>query len=106
MDMASPPLGEMEPDRRRCFDLVLCNVQFITIILLCQIKKSALRLTFFVLAVFHDIAHLAMENFAEYFYRVRADAFVALQPCDLPGADMILMDQRILRNAAIVHDRP
>ena len=35
-----------------------------------------------------------------------ADAFVALEPGDLPGADVVALDEGVLRNALLFHYVP
>ena len=59
-----------------------------------------------VLYVFHDILHAAGEDAAEHFDRVGADALVSLHARNLSGADVVLLDQRILCNAFFLHGFP
>lgn len=56
--------------------------------------------------IFHQVAGLAVEDFAEHFDGVGADAFVALEPRDLAGADMVVFDQGILGDALRLHHGP
>lgn len=60
----------------------------------------------FVRDVFHYVFHAAIQDSAKHFDRVGTDAFVALQAGELPGADAILVDQRILRHASFAHGFP
>ena len=63
-------------------------------------------LVLFIIGVRHYIFNVAFEYPAKHFYRVRADAFVSFEPRDLPGADVVLLNQRILRNALFLHGFP
>ena len=64
------------------------------------------RVLFFVFDIFHDVPYLTVEDPAKHFNGMGADAFVALEPGDLPGADAMLFDQSILGNAFFFHDHP
>lgn len=61
---------------------------------------------FFILDVFHNVADIAMQDFTEGFDGVGADTFVSLQARDLPRADMIILNQCVLRNPSLPHDIP
>ena len=54
------------------------------------------RVLFFVLDIFHDIAHLTVQNAAEHVDGMSADAFVAFEAGDLSGTDVMLFDQSVL----------
>lgn len=45
-----------------------------------------------VLYKLHDLTNGAVENSAKDLNCVGADAFISLQPCKLPGADVIVLD--------------
>lgn len=53
-----------------------------------------------------NIADIAVQNAAKNLQRMGADAFISLQACDLAGTDVILLDQRILRNPLLLHRHP
>lgn len=60
----------------------------------------------FVGDIFHNVTHLTIQNFAKDFNSMGADAFVALKPGDLPGADIVFLNKRVLRNALFLHFYP
>ena len=70
------------------------------------IKDSNLLPVFFVFDICHDIPRLTVQDPAENFDRVRADALVSLQSGDLSGADIVFFDQRVLRDAVFLHHAP
>lgn len=61
---------------------------------------------FFVGDIFHDVTHLTVQNFAKDFNGVGANTFVALEPGDLPGADIVFLNKRVLCNAFFLHFCP
>ena len=63
-------------------------------------------MVFLIFDIFHNIPNFAVENAAEHFDRVRADAFVALEARDLRGTDAVLFDEGVLRDALFLHDLP
>lgn len=60
----------------------------------------------FVFGVFHNVPHLALQNAAEGVDGVGADAFVAFQAGDLGGADVMFLNEGILRNSLFFHHVP
>lgn len=58
------------------------------------------------LHVFHNVPDLAMEYFTEDFDGVGADALISFEPCDLSGADMVLLDQSVLGDSLLLHNLP
>ena len=56
--------------------------------------------------ILHNIAHLAFEDAAEHFDGVGADAFIPLQPGELPGTDPVVLDEHILGDAPFLHHSP
>ena len=56
--------------------------------------------------VFHYISDLAAEDTAEGVDGVGTDAFVAFEPGDLCGADIVLLDERVLADALFLHHFP
>ena len=56
--------------------------------------------------VFHNIADFAVQNFAKHFNRMGADALVALEPRDLSGADVMVLNKGVLRNSFLLHNVP
>lgn len=60
----------------------------------------------FVGNIFHNVTNLTVQNFAKDFNSMGADAFVALEPGDLPGADIVFLNKRVLCNAFFLHFCP
>lgn len=56
--------------------------------------------------IFHDIFYAAIQDSAECFYGVGADALVPLQSGDLGRAYFIFFDQRVLTYAFGFHSSP
>lgn len=56
--------------------------------------------------VFHNVSYFASKNFTENFDGMGTDTFVPLQSCNLPRADIILLDKSVLRNAFLFHNIP
>ena len=65
-----------------------------------------LLLCFAVFDILHDIAHLAVQNPAKHLDGMGADAFVSLQPGDLPGTDVIFFYKRVLRDSFLLQHIP
>ena len=62
--------------------------------------------TLFVGNVFHNVLHLAVEDPAKDLNGVGADAFVALEPGQLTGTDVVLLDERVLKDPSVLHNVP
>ena len=60
----------------------------------------------FIFGVFHNVLHLAVENSAKDLNGVGADAFVALEPGQLTGTDVVLLDERVLGDPSVLHNVP
>lgn len=56
--------------------------------------------------IFHDVFHLTVEDRTENVNRMCADAFVSFEPSDLCRADVVLFDQRVLRDVLVFHGFP
>lgn len=56
--------------------------------------------------IVRDIADVTAEDAAKNLQRMGADAFVALEAGDLPGTDVVLFDEGILRDALFPHHAP
>lgn len=55
---------------------------------------------------FCDILQFAMQNRAELAERIGADIFVFSQAVKLSAAEMVFIDELVLRNAALPHGLP
>lgn len=73
--------------------------------LLCSTKRKAV-LFIFIWDVLHDVLNFAAQYFAKRIDCVCADAFVSFQAGDLARADMVFVDQCILRDALRFHCVP
>lgn len=71
-----------------------------------QAAKNALPLRLLVPDISHDVPYLTVQDLAEYFDGVGADALVPLQPGDLGRADVIGLDERVLGDAFFLHHVP
>lgn len=60
----------------------------------------------FVGNIFHNVTNLTIQNFAKDFNGVGADAFVALEPSNLPWADVVLFNECVLSNTFFLHFFP
>lgn len=60
----------------------------------------------FIRDVFHHVLNAAIQDFAEHLDRVGTDVFVVLHAGDLAGADVELVDERVLRHAPFAHGFP
>ncbi len=56
--------------------------------------------------VFHDISYIAIQYPAKNFDGMSTNAFIPLQSGNLPGADIVLLNKRILRHALLLHYLP
>ena len=70
-------------------------------------RRSPLScLIFFIGEIGHNVADAAIQYAAEHFDGMGADAFVALHPRQLAGADAVFFDKGILGDAASFHGFP
>ena len=70
------------------------------------LKPQQLEGLIFIGNIGGNVAGLTIEDLTEYFQRVGADAFIALEPGDLSRADVVFFNQRILGNPFFFHDGP
>ncbi len=56
--------------------------------------------------IFHDLLYRTIQNPAKHLYGMRADAFISLHSSDLTWADMMLVNERILRHFSLLHGFP
>ena len=56
--------------------------------------------------VLHDIPNFAIQYLAKYFNRMSANTLITLQSGNLTGADIVMLNQRILCDAFFFHDIP
>lgn len=60
----------------------------------------------FVPNVFHDIPHLTVQYPAKHIYRMGTDTLIPLHTGELSRTDVVLFNQRILRDALFLHHVP
>ena len=56
--------------------------------------------------IFHNVTDFAVENFAEELNSMGTDTLISLQSGNLPRADGVMLDQRILGDTFLFHDIP
>ena len=70
------------------------------------LKPQQLEGLIFIGNIGGNVAGLTIEDLTEYFQRVGADAFIALQAGDLSGADMETGDQGVLGDPLLLQFFP
>ena len=68
--------------------------------------RSQMYCFFSLLNILHHVLNAAMQNPAKRLDRMRTDALVSFQPRNLRRADMIRFNQRVLRDASVLHCFP
>lgn len=56
--------------------------------------------------ILHNVSNITVQNSAKHIDRMGTDAFVALEPGNLSGADVVALDEGVLRNALLFHYVP